>query len=250
MSRCSRSMFVTTAIVGVSLRNERSDSSASATRNSPLPSRAPEPRTPSRPPTTTVGSSPPRSSTSATIEVVVVLPWLPATATPYLSRISSASISARGMTGMPRAARLGDLGVVAAAPRSRSRPRGRPRRSRPRGPRRRARPERGEPVRHRGALQVGAGHRVAEVQQHLGDAAHAGAADPDEVDVLDPPKHAHPARPARSAGRPERDLARARSRDARPRRPAGRCGARPPPSRRAAPARRRAPRPRGRATRR
>ena len=95
-------MLVTTARVGVSLRNERSDSSASATRNSPLPSRAPEPRTPSRPPTTTVGSSPPRSSTSATIEVVVVLPWLPATATPYLSRISSASISARGITGTPR----------------------------------------------------------------------------------------------------------------------------------------------------
>ena len=32
----------------------------------------------------------------------MVLPWLPATATPYLSRISSASISARGMTGTPR----------------------------------------------------------------------------------------------------------------------------------------------------
>ena len=95
-------MLVTTAIVGVSFRNERSDSSASATMKSPLPSRAPEPRTPSRPPTTTVGSSPPRSSTSATIEVVVVLPWLPAIATPYLRRISSASISARGITGIPR----------------------------------------------------------------------------------------------------------------------------------------------------
>ncbi len=42
------------------------------------------------------------SRTSATIEVVVVLPWLPATATPYFRRISSASISARGMTGMLR----------------------------------------------------------------------------------------------------------------------------------------------------
>ena len=95
-------MLVTTATVGESFRNERSDSSASATRYSPLPSRAPEPKPPSRPPTTTVGSSPPRSSTSATIEVVVVLPWLPAIATPYLSRISSASISARGITGTPR----------------------------------------------------------------------------------------------------------------------------------------------------
>ena len=52
-------MLVTTATVGESFRNERSDSSASATMKSPLPRRAPEPRTPRRPPTTTVGSSPP-----------------------------------------------------------------------------------------------------------------------------------------------------------------------------------------------
>ena len=32
--------------------------------------------------------------------VVVVLPWVPATAIPYLSRISSASISARGIVGI------------------------------------------------------------------------------------------------------------------------------------------------------
>ena len=177
-------MFVTTATVGVSFRKERSDSSASATMKSPLPSRAPEPRTPSRPPTTTVGSRPPRSSTSATIEVVVVLPWLPAMATPYLRRISSASISARGMTGMPRrrasstsglsrrtavevtttCASPHVLGGVAVGD---------------------ARAERGEAVGHRRALEVGAGDRVAEVQQHLGDAAHAGAADADEVHVLD-----------------------------------------------------------------
>ena len=43
-----------------------------------------------------------RGST-AIIVVVVVLPWLPATATPSLTRISSPSISARGMTGMSRA---------------------------------------------------------------------------------------------------------------------------------------------------
>jgi hypothetical protein len=39
----------------------------------------------------------------ATIDVVVVLPCAPATATPYFRRINSASISARGMTGMWRA---------------------------------------------------------------------------------------------------------------------------------------------------
>jgi hypothetical protein len=95
-------MLVTMATVGDSFRNERSDSSASATMKSPRPRRAPEPSTPSRPPTTTVGSRPPLSRIIATIDVVVVLPWLPATATPYFRRMSSASISARGMTGMPR----------------------------------------------------------------------------------------------------------------------------------------------------
>jgi hypothetical protein len=35
-------------------------------------------------------------------EVVVVLPCVPATAMPYLRRISSASISARGITGICR----------------------------------------------------------------------------------------------------------------------------------------------------
>ena len=38
----------------------------------------------------------------AAIEVVVVLPWEPAMAMPCLRRISSASISARGMTGIWR----------------------------------------------------------------------------------------------------------------------------------------------------
>ncbi|MGB5995223.1 MAG: hypothetical protein WBG20_07390 [Candidatus Deferrimicrobiaceae bacterium] len=36
----------------------------------------------------------------ATIEVVVVLPCVPAIAMPYFIRMSSASISARGMTGI------------------------------------------------------------------------------------------------------------------------------------------------------
>ena len=95
-------MVVTTAMVGESLRNEPSDSSASATRNSPWPRRAFSPRPWIRPPTTTVGSRPPAASTAATMEVVVVLPWVPAMAMPYLRRISSASISARGITGMDR----------------------------------------------------------------------------------------------------------------------------------------------------
>ena len=107
-------MFVTTAIVGDSLRNERSLSSASTTMYSPRPSRALLPKALSRPPITAVGSSPARSSISATIDVVVVLPCAPAIAMPNRSRISSASISARGITGIAARARLGDLGVAAA----------------------------------------------------------------------------------------------------------------------------------------
>ena len=55
------------------------------------------------PPLTTVGSSPPASRRAAIIEVVVVLPWVPPTATEDCSRISSASISARRTMGMRRA---------------------------------------------------------------------------------------------------------------------------------------------------
>ena len=95
-------MFVTTATVGESFRKVPSLSSASATRNSPCPSFALEPRLFSLPPTTAVGSHPAVASTVATIEVVVVLPCVPAMAIPYFIRISSASISARGITGIFR----------------------------------------------------------------------------------------------------------------------------------------------------
>ncbi len=63
------------------------------------------------PPFTTVGSKSPASSRAATMVVVVVLPWVPATATLYLSRISSASISARRTTGMPCARAASSSGL-------------------------------------------------------------------------------------------------------------------------------------------
>ena len=50
--------------------------------------------------TTTVGSRPAWRSTVATRDVVVVLPCEPAMSTQYFTRISSASISARGMIGI------------------------------------------------------------------------------------------------------------------------------------------------------
>ena len=65
------------------------------------------------PPLITVGSKPPASSSAATIEVVVVLPWVPAMATQLFSRISSASISARRTTGRRLRARGDELGIVA-----------------------------------------------------------------------------------------------------------------------------------------
>ncbi len=93
-------MLVTTATVGDSFTNDPSLSSASATRKSPEPSLALDPRLLSFPPTTAVGSHPAAARTVATIEVVVVFPCVPAMAMPYFIRMSSASISARGMTGI------------------------------------------------------------------------------------------------------------------------------------------------------
>ena len=120
----------------------------------------------------------------------MVLPWVPAIATQLFSRISSASISARRTTGMrwARAAissglsRLiavdttstsapstfsalwptADLDALVAQPRD------------------------------IGALGgVRALHGVAEIAQDLGDAAHADAADPDEVDGSDLARQSH-----------------------------------------------------------
>ena len=65
------------------------------------------------PPLITVGSKLPASSSAATSEVVVVLPWVPAMATQRLSRINSASISARRTTGRRLRARGVELGIAA-----------------------------------------------------------------------------------------------------------------------------------------
>ena len=40
-----------------------------------------------------------------------------------------------------------------------------------------------------GRLQIRAGHFVSQGQQHFGDTAHAGAADPDQMDLLGFAKH-------------------------------------------------------------
>ncbi len=142
------------------------------------------------PPLMTVGSNPPESSSAATMDVVVVLPWVPATATQLFSRISSASISARRTTGRRRARAVTSSGlsgliaeettttcapsifsglwpIATLAPCSRSR------------------------------FDIGvvgrvrAGDRIAEIDQHLGDAAHADAANADEMHRPDITRHLH-----------------------------------------------------------
>ena len=67
-----------------------------------MPRRALVPRMCTWPPTTIVGSKPASVRTMPVSEVVVVLPCVPATATPCFRRMISPSISARRMTGMPR----------------------------------------------------------------------------------------------------------------------------------------------------
>src|SRR5712671_1880975 len=100
-------------MVGGRCRKEPSDSSASTTIHSPFPRRALDPNALSFPPTTAVGCRPACSSTVAMRLVVVVFPWDPAMATASLRRISSASISARRITGMPRARAATASGLVA-----------------------------------------------------------------------------------------------------------------------------------------
>ena len=127
-----------------------------------------------------VGASPAAVSASVVITVVVVLPWVPDTATERAWPISAASASFRGTTGQPERPRPIELGMI-------RRDRG--------GHDHGARalevgrivplPDAGA---HRG--DIGRARRIGVAPAH-GDAsaagdqrerAHAGAADPDEVD--------------------------------------------------------------------
>ncbi len=141
------------------------------------------PSTRSRPPTITVGSSPASVSRWPTSEVVVVLPCVPATAMPYLSRISSASISARRTTVMPRRRAASTSGLLSGTADEMT-TRSTPSRWSAEWPATIARAERQPAARWpRSRRLVGARDRDVVVEQHLGDAAHAGAADADEVHV-------------------------------------------------------------------
>ena len=121
---------------------------------------------------------------------MVVLPCVPAMAMPCFRRISSASISARGTTGMrrARAAITSGLSSFTAVDTTTT---SAPAMFSARCPIATRAPS---PARRRVAAFVGqvrAADLVAEVEQHLGDAAHAGTADADEMDMFDLVLHEH-----------------------------------------------------------
>ena len=182
-------MFVTIARIGESFRNEPSLSSDSTTRKLLFPSRAFEPpMVPTRPPTTTVGSKPACDRIVAAIEVVVVLPWLPATAMPYFSRISSASSSPRGMTGIPSRRASSNFRIL-CVDRRRDHERFRAFDVLCRMAFVYLRAERLQTLRDRTELHVRTRDLVPEIQQNFGDAAHADTADAGEVQLLRLQKH-------------------------------------------------------------
>ena len=101
-SRWSASTLVTTATRGVMARKDPSDSSASTTKCGPVPQCALVPEDCSSLPIAKDGSSPQACSATVTIEVVVVLPWVPAMAMGWRPAITALSASARVHTGSPR----------------------------------------------------------------------------------------------------------------------------------------------------
>jgi hypothetical protein len=96
-------MLVSTAISTLRLSIERSDSSASTMSQSPLPHRAFGRSAATAPPTSQPGSRPAARRAATSIEAVVVLPCVPATAIVRLSAVSSHSSSARGRSRRLRA---------------------------------------------------------------------------------------------------------------------------------------------------
>src|SRR5678815_4826525 len=166
----SASMFVTTASTGARYKNDASDSSASTTMNSPLPNFACEPAASSRPPITKVGSMSASASTLATRLVVVVLPCVPATAMPCFKRINSASIIARGTTGIlwARAATTSGLSSLTALETTTASAAA-------------MFAEAWQAPCHRVAVDVRPADFEAQIDQHFSDAAHSRAAYADEM---------------------------------------------------------------------
>ena len=165
-------------------------------------------------PITNDGRRPASTRMSASMDAVVVLPCVPATARQRRVAQMAASTSERGATRMPRAMRLAQLRIL-----------GLHRRGVRHGvgalhvlglmPDRDANPAGAQALGHRRILQVRARDAMTHVVQDQRDGAHPGAADADDVDPPRPGEvegrcvSGHGRRPVRRPGRPRRD-ARAR----------------------------------------
>src|SRR5580700_9843349 len=101
------------ATSGDSSRNDPSLSSASATKSRPAPSSAPSPVSVRIPPMTYPGSAPQSRSTVVSMDVVVVLPCVPATAITRRPAMTEASAAARCMTRRPRRVASASSGLSA-----------------------------------------------------------------------------------------------------------------------------------------
>lgn len=111
-SRWSASMLVTTTMSGLYWTSDPSLSSASATKNAPLPWWALVPASPRSPPTAKDGSNPACCSATMSMDVVVVLPAVPVTISVVWPAISLASTSGRRITGIPRLRASTSSGLV------------------------------------------------------------------------------------------------------------------------------------------
>ncbi len=141
-------MLVTITPAAGSSTNVPSLSSASTTNSSPRSHTAPLPISFSSPPTMKEGRRPASTSTSASIDDVVVFPWVPDTATVRRVAQIAARISARRATAMPAACAATTSGFrsgIAVETATRSAPATRPRRGR-RAPRHRAAASRCSPT--------------------------------------------------------------------------------------------------------
>ncbi len=120
----------------------------------------------------------------------MVLPWVPVTDTVRFIRISSASISARRITGMPRwrAAHQFRVGLL---DRRRNHHVGGVSTLPPSWPMKVLTPRFADAGDVGALLGVAALHVVAEVDQDFGDRTHADAADADDVERADVLRHLH-----------------------------------------------------------
>ena len=181
----SASILVTTASTGVRYRNEASDSSASATMNSPLPRRALAPAASSRPPMTKVGiharfgqdAGDQRGGGGLAVRAGHRDALLEAHqfrqhhgARHHRDMCFLAPPSTSGLSSLHRGGHHHDIGPLDM---------------RCRMTLENLRTLLGQAPRGGVIGHIGTADLKAQVDQHFGDAAHAGAADADKMDVFD-----------------------------------------------------------------